>query len=118
MRLDRKDFDELLREPIVRSISAAEARERLAAGARWLDVRTPDEYEQSHLQGAMNMPLNVLRLKSRLLDPSKVYLACCDTGRPSASAAFLLNNVGIEVHVLEGGLNAQSEALADLIETD
>lgn len=118
MRLDRKDFDELLREPIVRSISAAEARERLAAGARWLDVRTPDEYEQSHLQGAMNMPLNVLRLKSRLLDPSKVYLACCDTGRRSASAAFLLNNVGIEVHVLEGGLNAQSEALADLIETD
>ena len=116
MRLDRKDFDELLREPIVRTISPADARERIAAGARWLDVRTPDEFEQSHLRGALNMPLNVLRLKSRLLDPSKVYLACCDTGRRSASAAFLLNNVGIDVHVLEGGLNAQSAVLSDLIE--
>lgn len=118
MRLDRKDFDELLGEPIVRTISAADALEHLAAGARWLDVRTPDEFEQFHLRGALNMPLNVLRLKSRLLDPSKVYLACCDTGRRSASAAFLLNNVGIDVHVLEGGLNAQGDSLKDLIEHD
>jgi CRP-like cAMP-binding protein len=118
MRLDRKDFDELLREPIVRTITGVEARERVAGGGRWLDVRTPDEFEQVHLQGALNMPLNVLRLKSRLLDPSKVYIACCDTGRRSASAAFLLNNVGIEVHVLEGGLNAQTQTLTDLIERD
>ena len=118
MRLDRKDFDELLGEPIVRTISAAEARERIAGGARWLDVRTPDEFEQFHMRGALNMPLNVLRLKSRLLDPSKVYIACCDTGRRSASAAFLLNNVGIDVHVLEGGLTAPGPALGDLIVRD
>lgn len=118
MRLNRKDFDELLGEPIVRTISAVDAREKIAAGARWLDVRTPDEFEQLHLRGTLNMPLNVLRLKSRLLDPSKVYVACCDTGRRSAAAAFLLNNVGIDVLVLEDGLNAQGSSLSDLIERD
>ncbi len=113
MRLDRADFDELLREPIVNSIPAAEALERVSQGARWLDVRTPDEYEQRRLKGSLNMPLDSLRTKCRLLDPSRVYVACCDTGRRSASAAFLLKNEGIDVHVLEGGLNENRDALRD-----
>ncbi|MDF1781106.1 MAG: cyclic nucleotide-binding domain-containing protein [Alcanivoracaceae bacterium] len=118
MRLDRKDFDELLREPIVHTIDLEDARQRISEGARWLDVRTPDEFDQSHLQSAMNMPLNVLRLKSRLLDPAKTYVTCCDTGRRSASAAFLLNNAGLDVHVLEGGLNANAESVKALLATE
>jgi len=116
MRLDRKDFDELLREPVVQTLSAPDARELLKQGARWLDVRTPDEFEQSRLTSALNMPLNVLRLKARLLDASKTYIACCDTGRRSASAAFLLNSAGIDVRVLDGGLSANMAALADLLD--
>ena len=118
MRLDRKDFDELLREPIVRTLAADGARAAIAKGSRWLDVRTPDEFELDHLAGARNMPLNVLRLKSRLLDPSKTYIAYCDTGRRSASAAFLLNNAGIDVQVLDGGLNGAGDSLTDLREHD
>ncbi|MCK0536536.1 cyclic nucleotide-binding domain-containing protein [Alcanivorax quisquiliarum] len=105
MRLDRPDFDQLLREPVVDQVGADEASRRIAEGARWLDVRTADEYEQQHLPGALNLPLSVLRLKSRLLDPSRPYIAYCDTGRRSASAVFLLRNAGIEVQVMEGGLN-------------
>lgn len=116
MRLDRKDFDELLREPIVQGVSYPAASEIVAAGGRWLDVRTPDEFEQSHLKGAVNMPLNVLRLKSRLLDPSRQYIAVCDTGRRSASAAFLLRNAGLDVQVLEGGLNAPGAAAAEVVD--
>ncbi|MBA3979403.1 MAG: cyclic nucleotide-binding protein [Alcanivorax sp.] len=111
MRLDRADFDELLREPVVESISGSQALERVAAGARWLDVRTRDEYELGHMPGALNMPLNVLRLKSRLLDPARTYVVCCDTGRRSASAAFLLKNAGIRVQLVEGGINAWPDTL-------
>ena len=118
MRLDRSDFDELLREPIVHTIGLDEARALVGKGARWLDVRTPDEYDQAHLRAAMNMPLNVLRLKSRLLDPGKTYITCCDTGRRSASAAFLLNNAGLDVHVLDGGMNAHAAALREQLATD
>lgn len=116
MRLDRRDFDALLREPVVNSVSLDEAREWLDRGARWLDVRTSDEYEQGHLRPATNMPLNVLRLKSRLLNRGKVYITYCDTGRRSASAAFLLNSAGFEVYVLDGGLNGNSSLREQLVE--
>ena len=116
MRLDRKDFDELLSEPSVRTVSADRARELVSDGARWLDVRTPDEFEQMHFERSLNMPLNVLRLKSRLLDTSRTYVAVCDTGRRSASAAFLLGNAGLDVYVLEGGLNEQVKVLGDMLD--
>ena len=65
--------------------------------------------------GATNMPLNVLRLKSRLLDPGKTYIAYCDTGRRSATAAFLLKSAGLDVIVLDGGLNANAGTLHEYL---
>lgn len=115
MSLERKDFDELLREPVVETIDVGQARERVGAGARWLDVRTPDEFEQRHIADALNMPLNVLRLKARLLDNDTSYLVCCDTGRRSTAAAFLLRNAGLDVYVLDGGLNACDRELEPLL---
>lgn len=115
MRLDRQDFDALLREPVVHTVSAGEARARIAAGGRWLDVRTGDEFDQQHLAAAANMPLGALRLKSRLLDPGRAYVAYCDTGRRSATAAFLLKNAGLDVFVLDGGLNANTDTLHEYL---
>ena len=115
MKLDRKDFDALLREPIINTMAADKVLESVDRGAWWLDVRTSDEFDQEHLVGATNMPLNVLRLKSRLLDPSKTYVAYCDTGRRSATAAFLLKNAGLDVIVLDGGLNANAATLNEYL---
>ncbi|MCG8391773.1 MAG: cyclic nucleotide-binding domain-containing protein [Pseudomonadales bacterium] len=115
MKLDRKDFDALLREPIINTMDADAVLEAAQQGAWWLDVRTSDEYDQEHLVGATNMPLNVLRLKSRLLDPGKTYIAYCDTGRRSATAAFLLKNAGLDVIVLDGGLNANAANLNEYL---
>ncbi|MDF1726017.1 MAG: cyclic nucleotide-binding domain-containing protein, partial [Alcanivorax sp.] len=111
MKLERQDFDALLREPIINTMPAEDVLDAAEKGAWWLDVRTSDEFDQEHLVGATNMPLNVLRLKSRLLDPSKTYIAYCDTGRRSATAAFLLKNAGLDVIVLDGGLNANAANL-------
>lgn len=116
MRLDRRDFDALLREPVIHALGLSEARERIGQGARWLDVRTSDEFDQQHLQGAANMPLGGLRLKSRLLDPAGSYVAYCDTGQRSATAAFLLKNAGLDVFVLDGGLNANADTLHEYLE--
>lgn len=116
MRMDRQDFDDLLREPVINTLEPDAARTMLEAGARWLDVRTGDEFDQRHLSGAANMPLGALRLKSRLLDPSHSYVAYCDTGRRSATAAFLLKNAGLDVFVLDGGLNANTDTLHEYLE--
>ena len=115
MRLDRQDFDGLLREPVVHTLDAEQALARIKDGGRWLDVRTADEFDQRHLQAAANMPLSALRLKSRLLEPARPYVAYCDTGRRSATAAFLLKNAGLDVYVLDGGLNGNADTLHEYL---
>ena len=105
MRLDKSDFSSLLVEPRVQQISYPEAAERVAnGGAKWLDVRLPAEFQSAHLADAINLPLQVLRLKLTQLDRSVRYFVVCDTGRRSTTAAFVLNTRGYDAATLKGGL--------------
>ena len=106
LRLDRQDFFALLKAPVVAEVSFGEATRLLSAGAQWLDVRLLQEYERSHAQEALNMPLHLLRLKTRLLDQGKTYLCYCDSGKRSASAVFLLSQLGYSAYALRDGLDA------------
>ena len=106
LRLDRQDFFALLKAPVVDEVSFGEAARLLSAGAQWLDVRLLAEYEQAHAPQALNMPLHLLRLKVRLLDRERVYLCYCDSGKRSASAVFLLSQLGFRVYTLRDGLDA------------
>jgi CRP-like cAMP-binding protein len=104
LRLDRKDFNELLREPLLRRLSFEEAAEKVRRGALWLDVRYPSEYQYDKLPGAINVPLAEVRNMFAVLDRSKEYVAYCQSGRRSAAAAFLFAQRGFKVWCLEGGL--------------
>ncbi|CAN7349611.1 cyclic nucleotide-binding domain-containing protein [Aquipseudomonas alcaligenes] len=106
LRLDRQDFFALLKAPVVDEVSLGEASRLLAAGGQWLDVRLQDEYERAHAPQALNMPLHLLRLKARLLDREKAYLCYCDSGKRSASAVFLLSQLGFKAYALRDGLDA------------
>jgi rhodanese-related sulfurtransferase len=102
--LGKKDFDELLREPLLRKIDSAQARERVRRGAVWLDVRYPSEYQYDKLPGAINVPLSEVRDMFAVLDRTKEYIVYCQSGRRSAAAAFLFAQRGFMVWLLEGGL--------------
>jgi CRP-like cAMP-binding protein len=104
MRLSKADFNSLLREPMLSRVSLEEARRRIAAGARWLDVRLDSEHEAGALPDSLNIPLFALRLKAESLDPATEYVCYCDTGRRSSAAAFLLSERGFRTCVLSGGL--------------
>ena len=104
LRLDRKHFNELLREPLLRRLSFEEAAEKVRRGALWLDVRYPSEYQYDKLPGAINVPLAEVRNMFAVLDRSKEYIAYCQSGRRSAAAAFLFAQRGFKVWLLEGGL--------------
>jgi len=106
LRLDRVDFDELLREPLLRRAAFAEAAEKVRRGALWLDVRYPSEYQYDKLPGAINVPLAEVRNMFAVLDRSKEYVAYCQSGRRSAAAAFLFAQRGFKVWLLEGGLRS------------
>jgi rhodanese-related sulfurtransferase len=105
MRLGKDDFNNLLNEPMSDWVDYNEAREIVASGGHWLDVRLPSEFEAFHEDGAINIPLYFIRLKLNTLDPGKTYVLCCDTGRRSSAGTFILNERGFDTWVLRGGLN-------------
>lgn len=104
LRLDKKDFAELLQEPLLNQISLEEAKQKVAAGAVWLDVRYPSEYRHDKLAGAINVPLNEIRSAVGVLDKGKEYMVYCQSGRRSSAAAFILAQRGYKISVLRGGL--------------
>lgn len=106
LKLGKRDFNELLREPLIQRLGVGEAVSRVARGAVWVDVRFAPEFQHDGLPGAMNVPLNALRDAASLLDATKEYIVYCQTGRRGAAAAFLLSQRGFKAYLLEGGLRA------------
>lgn len=105
VRLSKNDFISLLNEPIQDLTKFDEAAALVASGkAVWLDVRLPSEYKLSRIKGSQSMPLISMRLKMKTLDKTKKYIICCDTGRRSSAAAFILSEHGYNCIVLENGL--------------
>ena len=66
-------------------------------------MRLEEEVAGNEIEGAIKMPLFMIRLESSSLDDKK-YVAVCDTGRKSSIAAFLLKERGFDVCVLKDGL--------------
>ncbi len=106
MRLGKEDFKTLLNEPMLDWVDAAEAQKIVQEGGQWLDVRLPSEYDNQHLDNAVNIPLYFMRLKINTLDQDRKYVVCCDTGRRSSAGAYILSERGFQAYVLRGGISA------------
>ncbi len=108
LRLGKQDFNELLREPLLRRLTREAAERQVAAGAIWLDVRFPAEFQIDRMAGAINIPLAEIRNAVGPLDIGKDYIVYCQSGRRSAAAAFILSQHGYRASWLEGGLRGAS----------
>jgi CRP-like cAMP-binding protein len=106
MRLGKQDFTTLLNEPMLQWVEFEQAKELVGKGGKWLDVRLPSEYQNVHLDDAINIPLYFIRLKLNALDKAVSYVLCCDTGRRSSAGAYILSERGFDCYVLKGGLAA------------
>jgi rhodanese-related sulfurtransferase len=104
LKLGKSDFVSLLKEPLLGKVGMAAAEERVKAGAQWVDVRYPSEFQYDRVQGAINVPLAEIRNAFTTLNKSRKYIVYCQSGRRSAAAAFLLAQRGFDVALLEGGL--------------
>jgi CRP-like cAMP-binding protein/rhodanese-related sulfurtransferase len=112
MRLGKADFQTLLNEPLLQWVDHEKAKEIVANGGKWLDVRLPSEFQNFRIDGAVNIPLYFIRLKLNALDKNVQYVVCCDTGRRSSAAAYILSERGFEAYVLKGGLAGTEAARA------
>jgi len=107
MRLGKEDFKKLLNEPMLDWVSPEQAEKIVANGGQWLDVRLPSEFENHHMDGAINIPLYFIRLKLNTLEQGRDYVVCCDTGRRSSAGAYILSERGYQAYVLQGGINTE-----------
>lgn len=77
-----------------------QARALVASGATLLDVRTIGEFDELHLDGALNIPLHELGGALGSLRKDRPVVVYCAVGSRSATAAGFLARAGYEVHNL------------------
>ncbi len=61
-----------------------------------IDVRTPEEYEDVHIPGAINYPIESLQDSLTYLDRTEDIIVVCRTGNKSSQAKKLLKENGFE----------------------
>ena len=108
MRLGKQDFYLLLKEPEVMNMNLPAALKAVDDGAEWIDVRSEEEYEIGHCNKALHLPLEILQLKTRMLNSDKRYVTYCNSGRRSQAAAYFLQSLGYSVSALSGGFRRYS----------
>ncbi|MEG1427876.1 MAG: FAD-dependent oxidoreductase, partial [Oscillospiraceae bacterium] len=68
-----------------------------------LDIRTVPEYENGHIDGFQNIPLDSLRENLVQLDREKAVYVTCQVGHRGYVAARILSQNGFDVYNLSGG---------------
>ena len=82
--------------------SSANLRQLIADGAFLVDVRTPGEFAQGHVQGSVNIPLNTVGAQLNKFQNKKHIIVFCQSGMRSSQAKSILTQNGI-VNVTNGG---------------
>ncbi len=111
MRLSKEDFNSILVQPLLEFIDKETASKLVQSGARLIDVRGKDEFKADAIEGAMNIPLSMLRNRATSLNPSRRYVVYCDSGSRSSAAAFLMCQLGFQCSVIESGMSNSDKLL-------
>lgn len=104
LRLNKQQFVSLIKEPSLTFITYIDMQEAVKQGAILLDVRTPDDYENHHLDGSINEPFFSLRMQLKTLNRDKPIIVVCGDGKTSEAAVFLLLRNKINAMILSGGM--------------
>lgn len=75
-----------------------------------LDVRTEEEYIETHIENSINIPLDTLESRLDELDLRKPIIVYSQSGERSQTASYILAESGVQtVYNMVGGLNAWLE---------
>ncbi len=93
------------------TIDSQDLRERLSSAAppRVIDVRTSGEFETTHIAGAYNVPLDLLRehRDEIITHLDEQVVLVCRSGQRATQAEETLRSAGLaNVHILDGGITA------------
>jgi phage shock protein E len=81
-------------------------------GAYLVDVRTPEEFAEGHVNASVNIPLDQITLHLEELKSKSHVIVFCKSGGRSGMAKSILNQAGID-QVTNGGTWGDVKALID-----
>jgi rhodanese-related sulfurtransferase len=99
-------------ESSISAISPADAQQKRVE-ALLLDVRTPAEFEEAHIEGSILLPLGDLNPEEvkRLATGKSACVLVCRSGNRARQAAEKLKTIGLpSLHLLAGGVLAWDAA--------
>lgn len=89
-------------------ITIEELKEKVSQGAMLLDVRSKQEYNEGHLQGAVNVPDFELinRIQKEIPKKNQLIIIYCQYGGRSRNAYMIMRRLGYtNIYNLYGGLD-------------
>ena len=81
-------------------------------GVFLLDVRDPDEFEEGHIPGAVNLPLNEIRSRIEELPRDREISIYCGVGQRAYYATRILLQNGYHARNLAGGIRTYKQIAA------
>ncbi|MCI9082581.1 MAG: rhodanese-like domain-containing protein [Lachnospiraceae bacterium] len=89
------------------TISVREFNEYRKRPETWvIDLRSKEEFEEVHVEGARNIPYENLEMYQKYLPKDKLYILYCDRGSSSLMAARELSKEGYRTVTVVGGIQA------------
>lgn len=88
----------VIKKVIINDLNTEKARKMIDEGAVIVDVRSDSEYQASHLDGTVHIPLPELkdRIAKKVADKRKVILLHCRSGSRSFAGKRVLKGMGYE----------------------
>lgn len=100
----------------IQKISPSEVAQKLANGATLIDIRSPDEFARTHINGAVCMPIDSLDkdkiAKNTNQNGDNVVIFHCLSGMRTAQNADKITDCmqNCTVYIMDGGLQAWQKA--------
>lgn len=94
----------------IQNITAGELKEKMKKeknNVQYVDVRTVEEFNGSHIKGFKNIPLHLINNRSSHLNKDKEVVLVCRSGMRSMKAGKLLKKLGFsKITNVKGGMSA------------
>ncbi|MBI5739805.1 MAG: cyclic nucleotide-binding domain-containing protein [Nitrospirae bacterium] len=106
LSLSKADFEKLMKASFLEIVYPEDITPEDMKDIVFIDTRFPKQFEEEHIEGAVNMPLEYLRTRYTELDPAKKYYTYCGMEAWGMPAAFILKSLGLDASGIRGGLSA------------
>lgn len=76
----------------------------------FVDVRTPAEYKQGHIPGAINIPISDIKIRMQEIPNDKQVYVYCRSGHRAGKASVILAKHGFNVENIPESMNGWQAA--------